>query len=66
MTGMATTTSTETGKTVVAADAYPCINYVNSEADTWATYTNGSSNTPSTSTYTEKFTTTASDPKAHG
>jgi hypothetical protein len=56
----------ETGKTVVAADAYPCINYVNSEADTWATYTNGSSNTPSTSTYTESFTTTASDPKAHG
>ncbi len=56
----------ETGKTVVAADAYPCINYMNSEADTWATYTNGSSNTPSTSTYTEKFTTTASDPKAHG
>ena len=56
----------DTGKTVVAYDAYPCINYVNSAEDTWATYTNGSANTPSTSTYTESFTTTASDPKAHG
>jgi len=56
----------ETGKTVVAADAFPCINNVNAQQDTWATYTNGSANTPSTSTYTESFTTTASDPKAHG
>jgi hypothetical protein len=51
----------DTGKTVVAADAYPCINFVNAGQDTWATYTAGSP-----STYTEQFTTTASDPKAHG
>ncbi|MGO9886243.1 MAG: hypothetical protein ACLPV4_24895 [Solirubrobacteraceae bacterium] len=54
------------GRTVVPVGTYPCINYVNSSEDTWATYTNGSANTPSTSTYTESFTTTASDPKAHG
>jgi hypothetical protein len=32
--------------------------------DTWATYTQGSGGTQST--YTESFTTTESDPKAHG
>lgn len=54
----------DTGKTVVPAGAYPCINFVNAEEDTWATYTAGSGSTPST--YTESFTTTATDPKAHG
>jgi hypothetical protein len=51
----------ETGKTVVPAGHYPCINYVSAADDTWATYT-----PRSTPTYTESFTTTASDPKAHG
>jgi hypothetical protein len=54
----------DTGKTVVGAHAYPCINFVNAQQDTWATYTKGSGSTPST--YTESFTTTSSDPKAHG
>jgi hypothetical protein len=54
----------ETGRTVVSAGTYPCINYVNAQQDTWATYTPASGSTPST--YTESFTTTASDPKAHG
>ena len=42
----------------------PCINFVNAQADTWATYTPASGSTPST--YTESFTTTATDPRAHG
>jgi Bacterial Ig-like domain (group 3) len=49
---------------VVPAGSFPCINFVDAEADTWATYTPASGNTPST--YTESFTTTAGDPKAHG
>jgi hypothetical protein len=52
------------GHLVVAADAYPCINSVDAARDTWATYTPASGSTPST--YTESFTATASDPKAHG
>jgi len=52
------------GHLVVPAGAFPCINFVNASDDTWATYTPASGNTPST--YTESFTTTASDPKAHG
>jgi hypothetical protein len=51
--------SEETGKAVVTSP--PCINPVDPTADTWATYTQGT-----TSTYKESFTTTASDPKAHG
>jgi hypothetical protein len=50
------------GRTVV--NAPPCINNVDPVADTWSSYTPASGSTPST--YTEKFTTTASDPKAHG
>jgi hypothetical protein len=42
----------------------PCINFVNAQADTWATYTPASGSTPAT--YTESFTTTATDPRAHG
>ena len=42
----------------------PCINFANAQQDTWATYTPATDSTPST--YTESFTTTASDPKAHG
>ena len=49
---------------VVPADAFPCINFVDPRNDTWAKYTPASGSTPST--YTESFTTTASDPKAHG
>jgi hypothetical protein len=52
------------GHLVVPAGAFPCINFVDSAADTWASYTKGSGSTPST--YTESFTTTVSDPKAHG
>jgi hypothetical protein len=52
------------GHLVVPAGSFPCINFVNAQQDTWATYTPGSEGTPST--YTESFTTTASDPKAHG
>ena len=52
------------GHLVVPAGSFPCINFVNASQDTWATYTPGSEGTPST--YTESFTTTASDPKAHG
>jgi hypothetical protein len=52
------------GHLVVPAGSFPCINVVNASNDTWATYTPGSEGTPST--YTESFTTTASDPKAHG
>ena len=49
------------GRVIVGATDFPCINPVDRTKDTWATYTKG---TPST--YTESFTTTASDPKAHG
>jgi hypothetical protein len=49
---------------VVGAAAFPCINFVDPQQDTWATYTAGEGNTPSN--YVESFTTTASDPKAHG
>ena len=52
------------GNLVVPAGTFPCINFANAQDDTWATYTPASENTPST--YTESFTTTASDPKAHG
>lgn len=52
------------GHLVVPAGTFPCINFANASQDTWATYTPGSESTPST--YTESFTTTASDPKAHG
>lgn len=52
------------GHLVVPAGSFPCINFVNAQQDTWAAYTPASGNTPST--YTESFTTTASDPKAHG
>jgi hypothetical protein len=52
------------GNFVVPAGAFPCINFVDARKDTWAKYTPGSGSTPST--YTESFTTTASDPKAHG
>jgi hypothetical protein len=52
------------GNLVVPAGDFPCINFVNAEEDTWATYTPGSDGKPST--YTESFTTTATDPKAHG
>ncbi len=52
------------GNLVVPAGTFPCINLVNAQEDTWAAYTPGSGSTPST--YTESFTTTASDPKAHG
>ncbi|HEX3974825.1 MAG TPA: hypothetical protein VHW96_01105 [Solirubrobacteraceae bacterium] len=52
------------GNLVVPAGTFPCINFVNAREDTWATFTPGSGSTPST--YTESFTTTASDPKAHG
>ena len=56
--------SGETGRVVVPAGTFPCINFVDRTKDTWATYTQASGSTPST--YTESFTTTASDPKAHG
>jgi hypothetical protein len=52
------------GNLVVPAGSFPCINFVDAQQDTWATYTPASENTPST--YTESFTTTATDPKAHG
>jgi hypothetical protein len=52
------------GNLVVPAGAFPCINFVDARQDTWAKYTPGSGTTPST--YTESFTTTATDPKAHG
>ena len=52
------------GNLVVPAGAFPCINFVDARKDTWAKYTPGSGDTPST--YTESFTTTATDPKAHG
>ena len=52
------------GNLVVPAGQFPCINFVNARQDTWASYTPGSGSTPSS--YTESFTTTASDPKAHG
>jgi hypothetical protein len=52
------------GKVVVPAGTFPCINFANAAQDTWATYTPASGSTPST--YMESFTTTASDPKAHG
>jgi hypothetical protein len=52
------------GHLVVPAGAFPCINFVNARDDTWATYTPASGSTPST--YTESFTTTLDDPKAHG
>jgi hypothetical protein len=52
------------GNHVVPAGAFPCINFVDAAKDTWATYTPANGSTPST--YTESFTTTASDPKAHG
>jgi hypothetical protein len=42
----------------------PCINFVNASEDTWATFTPATDSGPAT--YTESFTTTASDPKAHG
>ena len=56
--------SGDAGKVVVPAGTFPCINFVDAQQDTWATYTPGSGSTPSI--YTESFTTTASDPKAHG
>jgi hypothetical protein len=49
------------GKVTIPGGTGPCINFVNASEDTWATFTPGS-----TDTYTESFTTTASDPKAHG
>jgi hypothetical protein len=52
------------GNLVVPAGTFPCINVADAQQDTWATYTPSSGSTPST--YTESFTTTASDPKAHG
>jgi hypothetical protein len=52
------------GHLVVPAGAFPCINFVNAGTDTWARYTPASGSTPSS--YTESFTATASDPKAHG
>ncbi len=52
------------GHLVLLPGAFPCINFVDAAADTWATYTMGSGSTPST--YMESFTTTADDPKAHG
>lgn len=52
------------GNVVVPAGAFPCINFVNAATDTWASYVAGTESTPST--YTESFTTTSSDPKAHG
>lgn len=52
------------GNVVLPVGTYPCINFVNAREDTWATYTPASEGNPST--YTESFTTTASDPKAHG
>lgn len=54
----------ETGRVVVPAGTFPCINFVDARKDTWATYTAGSGTTPST--YVESFTATATDPKAHG
>jgi hypothetical protein len=54
----------EVGTLVVAAGAFPCINFVDARKDTWAQYTPANGSTPSM--YTESFTTTASDPKAHG
>jgi hypothetical protein len=42
----------------------PCINFADSAEDTWATFTKASGTTPAM--YTESFTTTAGDPKAHG
>jgi hypothetical protein len=56
--------SDETGRVVVPAGTFPCINFVDAGKDTWATYTPGSGSTQSM--YTESFTTTESDPKAHG
>ncbi len=54
-----------TGNIVVdPSTTLPCINYVNAQIDTWATYTPAAGSTPST--YTESFTSTASDPRAHG
>ncbi|MFZ1994769.1 MAG: hypothetical protein WAU75_11720 [Solirubrobacteraceae bacterium] len=52
------------GNLVVPAGTFPCINPADAQQDTWATYTPGSGSTPST--YAESFTTTSSDPKAHG
>src|SRR5262249_5291289 len=52
------------GNVVVPVGTFPCINFVDSSEDTWATYTPASENSPST--YTESFTTTSTDPKAHG
>lgn len=54
----------EVGTLVVPAGAFPCINFVDARKDTWAKYTPAKGSTPST--YTESFTTTVSDPKAHG
>jgi hypothetical protein len=42
----------------------PCINFADASEDTWATFTPATESSPAT--YTESFTTTASDPKAHG
>ena len=42
----------------------PCINFFSATDDTWATFTPGA--TSAQDTYTESFTTTAADPKAHG
>jgi len=52
------------GNLVVPAGTFPCINFVDAAHDTWATYTPASGDTAST--YKESFTTTSSDPKAHG
>lgn len=52
------------GKVVVPVGTFPCINFSNAREDTWATFTQGTGGAPDT--YTESFTTTASDPKAHG
>ena len=52
------------GHLVVPAGAFPCITFVDATLDTWAKYTPPSGSAPSS--YTESFTTTAGDPKAHG
>jgi hypothetical protein len=52
------------GKVVVPVGTFPCINFVSASDDTWSSFTPGA--TSAQDTYTESFTTTASDPKAHG
>ena len=51
----------EVGTLVVAAGAFPCINFVDARKDTWAKYTPAKGSTPST--YTESFTTTVERPQ---